>query len=364
MLRSSRLGDFICAMPALNLLRRRFPSAKILLLTIPSASWAMRAREGDASWLGLLKPGVVDHFLLFRLREMLSVRTWMKLRREITAFGPDISFIFPFVRESFMSRLKKIVFLRALGVRKNLYGWSKGQVFDETRASSERGHQIFGPLNALIEAGVSPDSPGDVTFDVAVGNDAARKVDALWREVFPPGVPVVTVFPGGTFVHKRWPVPNYVALCDLLLTKYPVRFAVVGGKGEEALGVQMMEAQPGRVHNWVGQTELLETAEVLRRSILFVGNDSGIAHLAGAVGTPAVTVFSAIERPGTWEPWKSRNLSVRVSVPCQYCRGFTECPTGTLACTREIPISRVMEMCDSVLSGQFENNQKRCLESR
>ncbi len=324
----------------------------------------MRSREGDASWLGLLKPGVVDYFLLFRLEDMLSVRTWLKLRREITAFGPDVSLIFPFVLEPLMSRLKKIVFLRAFGVRQNLYGWSQAQDFDKGRAGSEHGHQIFGPLNALFQVGVSPNFPVDVAFDVAVENDAVRKVDALWREVFPPGVPVVTVFPGGTFIHKRWPVPNYVALCDLLLAKYPVRVAVVGGKGEEALGVQMMEAQPGRVHSWVGQMELLETAEVLRRSILFVGNDSGIAHLAGAVGTPAVTVFSAIEQPGTWEPWKSRNLSVRVSVPCQYCRGFTGCPTGTLACTRDIPISRVMEMCDSVLSGQFENKRKPCLESR
>lgn len=364
-LRSSRLGDFICAMPALNRLRDAYPSAKILLLTLPSGSRLMRGKEGDASWLNLLPSGIVDEVVLFRRQDIFSARGFSELRRRVVSFDPNMTFIFPFVREAVMSRLKKILFLRGLGVRANLYGW-RGRAIDQpTLKRGERyGHQVFGPLNALREQGIATDFEKGLSFDIAVDQEAKGEVEVLLRNAGLDGLPVVAIFPGGTFEHKRWPLRNFVSLCHRLLMKYPVRFIVVGGEGEEVLGISLAKVHSAYVHNWVGQTELTLTAEILRRSILFVGNDSGVAHLASAVGTPSVTIFSAIESPGTWEPWQSRELAVRTSVPCQYCQSMTLCPNGTLACTEEIPVSQVLEMCESVLSGYFCVNEEPCLESQ
>src|SRR5213593_3752861 len=95
-LRSSRLGDFICAMPALNRLRREYPLAKILLLTLPSASRLMKGKEGNADWLHLLSPGVVDQIVLFHGDDLYDLKKVVQLRSRVSQFDPEVTFIFPF----------------------------------------------------------------------------------------------------------------------------------------------------------------------------------------------------------------------------------------------------------------------------
>ena len=105
--------------------------------------------------------------------------------------------------------------------------------------------------------------------------------------------PVIALAPTANWEGKIWPARRFIDLFNELRTKVPdARAAVLGGPGaiEAALAEPVLRALPDAI-NLVGRLSLPEAAACLRRSCLFVGNDSGLMHLAAATGTPTLGLF-------------------------------------------------------------------------
>jgi lipopolysaccharide heptosyltransferase III len=81
--------------------------------------------------------------------------------------------------------------------------------------------------------------------------------------------------------------------------------------------------------------------ELLRRCALYIGNDSGPAHIAAVVGTPCLTLFSSVLFPGIWELWGEGNVSLR-RLDSEFCLCEDYCPRGTMECIREIKVEEVL----------------------
>ncbi len=343
--RSSAIGDFICALPALARLRRRFPQSRIALLTTPTGNPRYWHQMPEAGGRLLTGRDLVDDVIFFYAHELKRPRRFLELRRRIQALAPDRTYLLPFSGEPFWNRLKKIVFLRLLGVRRNLNGYEmRSSLGVFPRAQFLRGgfpHQVVSALQAVD--GRDSLAGADVVFALDTPAAAARRVDELWAQRGLEGDgPVVVLSPGARFLHKRWPLENFAALAERLLAEFPVSLVIIGGREDRELGAALAASKPTRVHNLAGDTTLPETAEVLRRGCLFIGNDSGAAHLAAAVGIPCVTLFSGVTFPGLWEPWGERNLALRQRVPCEFCFSEGHCPTGTMECIRGISVERTL----------------------
>jgi ADP-heptose:LPS heptosyltransferase len=110
---------------------------------------------------------------------------------------------------------------------------------------------------------------------------------------------------------KRWPVESYGKLIDALAERFDSQIVLLEGPDERGVANEILphvrQAQP-IVKQLVGP--LRETAAVLQRARLYVGSDSGLAHLAAAVATPAVTIFSAAD-PDRVCPFGYRHLVVQ-----------------------------------------------------
>jgi ADP-heptose:LPS heptosyltransferase len=353
--RSSRLGDFICAIPAFTLLRKRYPKAHIALLTFASLNPANWKRGDVPVWVELCR-GQFDEIIAFSGPEIAYLEAMKNLRQRIRNLDPDLCFILPFSWEGTVSKLKKLLFLRYLGVNRNVFGWRVRRARLFKVASFRYGdnvHEVLAPLEALQEYKlVGHCEEGEIEFAITTDERDRSFVEKIWKEYGLADRHVIAVFPGGAFEHKRWPIANFQTLCRLLLTSYPVHIVVIGGPNEQELGEELRGICPQRIFNLVAKTSLGQTVEILRRSDLFIGNDSGPAHLATAVGTKCVTLFSSIEFPGSWEPWNSRETSMRHSVPCEFCFSFDHCPTGTMACIRGITVEEVFRTCEQVLNKQ------------
>ena len=105
--------------------------------------------------------------------------------------------------------------------------------------------------------------------------------------------PVIALAPTANWEGKIWPAERFINLFYELAAKCPgARAAVFGGPGEmeAALAAPVLQALPNAV-NLVGNLTLPEAAACLRRALLFVGNDSGLMHLAAAAGTPTLGLF-------------------------------------------------------------------------
>jgi heptosyltransferase-2 len=125
---------------------------------------------------------------------------------------------------------------------------------------------------------------------------------AAWRALrglVPDGQPVVSFAPGAVGAGKAWPPGHYAALARAL-AKDRVSIWVVGGPNETALAAQIAEAGGDRVHDLTGH-DLRDGILALAGGDAAVTNDSGLMHVAAAIGTPAVAIFGPTS-PWHWKP--------------------------------------------------------------
>jgi ADP-heptose:LPS heptosyltransferase len=109
----------------------------------------------------------------------------------------------------------------------------------------------------------------------------------------PAGAPYLVLAPTANWPDKMWPAARFAALAQALRPDLPGLLPVVlagPGEAERARAAPLLAALPGAV-DLVGRLALPEAAAVLMRCVLFVGNDSGLMHLAAAAGTPTLGLF-------------------------------------------------------------------------
>jgi len=159
-------------------------------------------------------------------------------------------------------------------------------------------------LGRLI--GVSP-APAPMLY---LSDDAWEKAGAL----VPSGKPVLAIGPTANWGGKQWPADRFSALALRATEKGGVlegaTVAVLGAESERAMAQPVFDALPeGRRIDLIGQS-LPVAAACIGRSTLYVGNDSGLMHIAAATGTPTLGLFGP--SPETrYGPWGAHCASVR-----------------------------------------------------
>jgi ADP-heptose:LPS heptosyltransferase len=113
--------------------------------------------------------------------------------------------------------------------------------------------------------------------------------------LLPPGSPIIALAPTANWTGKVWPPDRFVALFRELSAREDfagARAAILAGHGpsERALAIPVLAALPDAI-DLGGKLTLAEAAACLARAALFVGNDSGLMHIAAAAGTPTLGLF-------------------------------------------------------------------------
>jgi len=161
---------------------------------------------------------------------------------------------------------------------------------------------------------------------------------------------------GGYSPARRWNPAGFAAVADALQAEYGAQIVLVGGANDDSGAVKAaMKTEP---IDLTGQTTLSQLAGVIAESNLFIGAESGVMHLAAAVGTPLVAIFGP-GNPDAWGPWTPNGKSIVVrSVPecspCSYIRhtvGLREgCPART--CIRMVTPEDVLVAARKILNNE------------
>jgi heptosyltransferase-3 len=122
--------------------------------------------------------------------------------------------------------------------------------------------------------------------------------------------PIVAIHPGSGGDKKKWPVENFAAVARWISDELAAQLLVVEGEADEHVAEKLARLLEPRMVTVAKGLKLVELAAVLERCALFLGNDSGITHLAAAVGTPVVAMFGSASTP-IWEPRGERVRVVR-----------------------------------------------------
>ena len=107
----------------------------------------------------------------------------------------------------------------------------------------------------------------------------------LWERLgLDPDAPFAVISPGANAAFRRWPLERFAETARLLREQYGFTFVAMGAPAERHLGETLEAISGGAIRSLAGMTTLPETVAVFSRAKLFLGNDSGPAHIAGGLG--------------------------------------------------------------------------------
>jgi predicted lipopolysaccharide heptosyltransferase III len=155
------------------------------------------------------------------------------------------------------------------------------------------------------------------------------------------------IHPAAAFATKQWATENFARVVEFLAERGYASVAIAAPHENAILENLTSEASVGIV---TFELSLPEVTALASRSQLFVGNDSGIAHIAAAVGTPSVVIFGS-SNIAHWSPWNRASAEVVFEeMPCQPCHGYFCEKFSQPECILRVPVARVTAAIERCLS--------------
>ncbi|WP_407179619.1 lipopolysaccharide heptosyltransferase II [Bradyrhizobium sp. STM 3562] len=158
--------------------------------------------------------------------------------------------------------------------------------------------------------------------------------------------PAIALAPGSVGSGKRW---SYYPEAARLLAARRLDVWVVGGPGEKAVAAEIVAAGGARVRDLTG-TDLRNGILALAAASVAISNDSGLMHVAAALGTPTMGIFGPTD-PYLWGPLNglAATIQTKTVVPCQPCHRPV-CRLKHHRCMRDIPAEDVAAIAEQVLA--------------
>lgn len=212
----------------------------------------------------------------------------------------------------------------------------------ELSSAPDNLHQVERNLRLVEHLGFTV---RDRRLMVIIPEDARREANTLLAcAAIDPYTPFILLHPGASAQVRRYPAEQFGTLARLL-TRRGWEVVVTGVEREAALIEEVYERAP-KVHRLVGEASLPTFAALVERARLVICNDTLPMHLADAVQTPVVVLFSGTDLEEQWKPRVTRARLLRRPTSCRPCYLF-ECPIG-LPCL-DIPPEEVIETVEELL---------------
>lgn len=160
----------------------------------------------------------------------------------------------------------------------------------------------------------------------------------------------VLLFPGSVWATKRWTEEGFITVGNKLKAQgYDVY--VMGGPGEESLAEKVSAAIPESI-SLAGKTKIIESAQLIARAALVIGNDSASTHLAAVCETPLIALFGPTVLEFGYRPWSADSYVIQNNnIGCRPCgkHGHKVCPIKTHACMKDISEKEVLHTANFIL---------------
>jgi lipopolysaccharide heptosyltransferase II len=299
--RLGNVGDMVVALPAFHALRRLFPAAHIALLTSPTKRGAPGAPEvlaNDATFDDTVvyyeDQSAQPYFLKTLAKTLRSGRfdTVVALPNHLSRFGSLVKFVGLGV---------------AIGARR-FVGFTLVTPRDFERAQVDRLVELVSDLGP---AAIEP-------FPWLMPSEEARQRAATL--LAPAGNrPIVGMHCGAKRPANQWPVTRFAEVAQRLVEETDAFIVLTGSAGERELADSVAARLGERCVNLAGQTTIDEAAAVAEKCCVVLTNDTGMMHVAYAVGTRVVAVFGGRFYPHIWYPYGEGHVVIRKDIECSPC---------------------------------------------
>ncbi len=205
-------------------------------------------------------------------------------------------------------------------------------------------HEVENLLDVLRADGISP---ADKRLELWVSPDEqAAAADFLAHHGVHTGEKLVALHPFATNEPRAWHEDDFAEVARALQKEHGARALIFGGKPDQANAERLRAKIDPLALNIAGQTNLRQSIALLSRCVLMIGNDSGIMHLAAALGIPLIALFGP-GAPSRFGPWTDQARVIYHNFPCSPCRQkfFLDCTPSARQkppCVEAISVSQVL----------------------
>lgn len=326
------IGDVLLTTPTLQAIKAAFPTAQLTMLV-------SRGTEDV-----LTDNPHLDHIMVLEKGSLAAQwRFAADLRRRRFDVVIDLT---DGDRSAFLSWISGATVRIGFNDERRLRGWCYTKV---VQADVAGGHRIERDLAAVKSLGIAPTDKTPKLWLTPAEDGAADKL--LSQLGVRPDQPIVVLQPGARYWFKAWPSDRFAELADRLAQKYRCQILIGGSRQEEDLARRVCHLSKCQPISLAGQTTLKQFAAVVKRASLFIGNDSGVMHIAAAVGTPVVALFGP-SNPAEWGPQGRLVYSIYKGMDCRSCFRST-CRRGEDSCMKQISVDEVFNAAQRILDGRL-----------
>lgn len=310
----SAIGDVVHTLPALTMLRRNVPDARITWLV--EAAGAELLEGHPALDRVLVVPRHEWRSLTARHRWFAAARGFTGFVGELRRDAYDLAIDFQGLAKSgiwmrFARATRKAGFDR--GLQRNEGAWLA--LNERIPPISIERHALERGLHLVEALGFAPQP---IAYDLALGSEVVAEAARLLGELgLAPDQPFVAVNPVTRWPTKDWEATRFAAAADRL-NQAGLPAVFTGAPGDRAAIDAIGAAMTTPIRRLDGRTRLKVLAEICRRARVVLSTDTGPMHIAVAVGTPVVALF------GPTAPWRTgphgeSNEVLRLELPCSPC---------------------------------------------
>ncbi len=209
----------------------------------------------------------------------------------------------------------------------------------------EKTHSVEQQLALLGWTGVPVSDRPPTKLNVT--GEASASIAERLRDTALASGPFAVIHPAAAFATKQWAANKFGQVAEDLHNRGLAVVALTTAN-EKAIVDEMNRNTTTPVAAFT-DLSLPEITALLARARLFIGNDSGIAHIAAAVATPAVVIFGS-SNTAHWQPWaKAAAEVVLEEMECQPCHGYFCEKFAEPECIKRVPVERVIAATERVL---------------
>jgi len=306
------VGDVVMSMPALEAVRENFPSSSITVIANP---WVKPMFEHHPA---------VDRILTFSKGEgyFKGLVETIRIMRLIRRQRFDLAIL---LQNAFEAAF--LAYLGGVGCRLGYNTDARGFLLTHSVIKSDqvlKVHQVEYYLSILRAMGWEAPSRDPLLYVPQeyvkegrniIENGGAKQTDFL-----------VGISPGAVFGGaKRWPPERFARIGDWAVENWGAKVFLMGSKSETGICRALSSSMAKSSINLCGRTSLGEAMGVISQFNFFVTNDSGLMHVASALGVPTVAVFGPTD-PKATGPRGTKIRIVKRDISCAPCLK-PECPT-------------------------------------
>lgn len=327
--RLDQIGDIAMAVPAMRAFKDAFPDVLLDVLTSTEGQSLLKQEPWIHQVLVFENHWFRQSPLLARIRELRQLKQKLKANHYDAAvdFRGDLRMIHLMTRCRIPERIGYSMTGGGFWLTRVGRYWKDMHQVDLNRALLG----FFGM--ASVEASAVPFSVRDDESQVFWGS--------LGRDIPRGSKPLIVMHGGAGRVEKTWETAKFRRLSERILKDRLGHLVFIGTEAERGV-IGVVHHAHAALTDLRGKTSLRDLLVLLKAADVFIGGDSGPAHLAAAQGARVVSIFKGPNAPEVWHPWTRKLYLVMHPKPCPAC-GSNECLRKNKNCLETLSARQVYQ---------------------